>query len=150
MVGCDRSQTAEEWIVSVECEACKGRLILVLRVARGDLFTDSDSYRLWEGQLVKVSGDYSCDIFVTVAAAFFITWGTSMLFPDEYFHHFLLVLSLDSCVTLLSQHNFISIWWYFTLLKVKLKRLFSGFIFILHLTKYKTLTYRYMRADLQI
>lgn len=31
---------------SLECEACKGRLVLMLRVARGDLFTDGDSNRL--------------------------------------------------------------------------------------------------------
>ena len=47
---------------SLECEACKGKLVLMLRVARGDLFTDSDSNRLREGQLMKVSGDCGCDI----------------------------------------------------------------------------------------
>lgn len=65
-------------------------------VARGDLFTDSDSNGLWEGQLMKVSGDCGCDILSQGLQPFSLHEAFSMyVLPDEYFHDKLLSTDLE-------------------------------------------------------
>lgn len=90
-------QTAKEQIVKrLECEACKGRRALMPCVARGDLFPDSDSNGLWEGQLHKVCGECGCDILSQWLQPFFITCPIFfMSFPDGYSHDRLLWMDIE-------------------------------------------------------